>query len=222
MTRHTRRTVLAGTATALVLGAGCLSDDNGDADDTGGEDDGGSGDDGNDGNGPDEASVPSADWATEHATAGDGVADYRIVPYRDESYPDDPEAVAFSSAADAEEWLEDRDPTTDEESLETLIDETDFDESVLVVLEARGSTLCKHLAVEDVTVSDAGEPAITGAVTDYDDAGEYCAQQVVAVGAAVRVTPEGDAVADSGSATIVDEDGNEHAIEWGGEDLPDE
>ncbi|WP_265111472.1 hypothetical protein [Halosolutus halophilus] len=207
---RSRRSVLCTTTALFALTAGCIADE-GSRSDTGGDDtdgtddepgaggedetdDDGNGDDGDDGDEESEQTV------------------YETQSLTHTELPADPDVDTHFDRDAAEQWLADRDLTADEAVTE-FVDETSFEESVLVSLEASAPDLCHELVLDEVTV---GEESIdvTARVSDESASDEFCAQQETAVGQLVRATPTGDGGSEL-SATIVDRDGTEHGFGMG-------
>lgn len=209
MTRESRRTYLSGIAGVVALSAGCLdeagapssNDDNGG--NGGGTDDGdGNGGESDDGDEPEPGGTgESDDGATADLEGADNL------PFSYSAVPTDPDAELFVRGDRATAWLDER--GLEDEEYASFVDDTEFDEAVLVALEADAPNLCYGMALEDGSVEE-GSIEITGAVRDdsADDVG--CGQAETTVGQLVRATTgdEGPTV----SVTIVDRDGREHGF----------
>ncbi|MDS0477548.1 hypothetical protein [Natrinema sp. 1APR25-10V2] len=209
MTRPSRRSLLCGTASMLALSAGCLADGPGSA----------SNDDGN-GNGDDESEPDGNESPTDDENAvgddlPDGLASYDAQPLQHPAQSSSPDAALLLGADDANDWLTERElqsePHTD------FVDETDFETSVIVALEAGAPNPCHELILDgiDIDEGDEGEDddelVLDAAVRDTSDPNEACTAQVVTVGRLVRATFESDRLTRV-SATIIDSDGQEHGF----------
>ena len=207
MTRRSRRTILCGTAGLFALTAGCL--------DEAGLSDGG--DPGSGGNG-------------DEAESRDGDSTPELERYDNQSLehadaPTEPAAQLYVDADPVRDWLADR--GLDEAPYTDFVDETAFDDSVLLVLEADAPRLDYALELESValetgdgegengTDSDAegAEPrlVVDAAVEETSESEEFGGTQVVAVGQLVRATFAGGPATDA-SVTIVDSDGQSHEL----------
>ncbi|MFC4544711.1 hypothetical protein ACFO5R_22515 [Halosolutus amylolyticus] len=206
---RSRRSVLGATTALFALTAGCIADE-GPASD--------SGDDTDDTDDPDTGENETdeeKDGDGEDGENGDSDAESERYETQSLTYPempDEPDVEIHFDRDDVEEWLADRTPS-DDEAVSDFVDETSFEESVLVSLEASAPDLCHELVIDEVTV---GEESIdvTARVSDESGPDEACAQQLTAVGQLVRATPTGDELSEL-SATIVDQDGTEHGFGMG-------
>lgn len=185
---RSRRSLLSGAAGLFVLAAGCLADET-ESDDSDGED-------------PDE-SPNGTDEEPESEPEPETQA------FRHSEAASNPNAALFLERADAEEWFADR--AVDDESVTTFVEETSFEESSLVALEAGGPDLCYELVLESVDVRE-GRLEIEAAVVDESDEDESCAQQVTTVGQLVRASDDGAPVTEA-SGTIVDHDDATHEFD---------
>ncbi|EMA35117.1 hypothetical protein C446_13204 [Halobiforma nitratireducens JCM 10879] len=226
---------------ALAAVAGCLGDGfDEESDPDGGEPDedepgNGTGDDDENGNGngddeegsdgdEDEDEDVDKDVDEDDLQSGDGNGfSYEALGYQFPDYPDSPEASLLRDEDDADDWLEDGHDAGggNTSDLAEFLDETSFDESVVVPLEARGSDLCHEMVLREVDLEDE-TLSVEAKVSDGrdDDGFEACAEQVTGVGRLVRVTFEDDPVTEL-SATIVDQDGQEHGISTASDDNDD-
>lgn len=211
MNQQSRRALLGSTAGVIALAAGCI-DDAGVSEDDSGPADGGDTDGDNDEN----ETTPGDDSEDETETEIDADATafeaIDAVSYQQPDAPADPEAGLLISREDAENWLEERDLDDDDE-LVTLVEETAFDEALIVAVEAEAPDLCHELTLTDVSLDESDDDArvaVSTAVSDESDDEEMCAQQITAVGQLVRVAFEGDPVTRA-SVTVFD-DGRTHEI----------
>ncbi|WP_436343485.1 hypothetical protein [Natronorubrum sp. FCH18a] len=200
MTEQSRRTLLCAGAGLFTLAAGCL-------DDTGlstgnGDDDTGGNESGSGGNG------------TEPTATGD-LESSDNVSFDHTEVPTEPEATFVASEDRADGWLDEH--AFDDDAISEFVEETPFEQSVLIALEADAPNLCYGLTLEDVTLEeadDAGDArlSIEAAVTDDSGDDEMCGQQLTAVGQLVRATFDGEP-ATGASVTIADSDGETHDID---------
>ena len=203
MTVPSRRAVLSATAGLFAAGAGCLDDAEADA--PTGEDD------------PDDSGTETETDAT--------LESYDTVSFRDSSAPTDPDATLLVDADATENWLAERGLAG--ERFDAFVDETAFEDSVVVALEADAPDLCHGMRIADVAVETDrdGEPelAVEAAVRDESDSDEVCAQQVTTVGRLVRAT-FADEPPTRATVTIADRD-REHemaiAVDSAGESADD-
>ncbi|WP_255193637.1 hypothetical protein [Natronobeatus ordinarius] len=223
-----RRMVVGASLVGTATLAGCLDDD---AAATPGEPDGGDGSDhGEEPNGDDgQADASADDDGTEtgdgHEKATDGGDDengdggeedgdgYTLVEYETISYSinvGEPHVEALSSATEAEEAIEDA--RTNGE-LEAFVDETDFDRSTLVLVQARGPNLCYDVELETIDVGPAGL-VVDARVVDTSAPDELCAQQLHYPTLLVRAVFENE-VPTCGSVTVTGADGSSHDFEYG-------
>ncbi|WP_290814360.1 hypothetical protein [Halovivax sp.] len=223
MATQTRRGLLAATASALALAAGCLSEEGADPA-RGGTDDadssGEGGDSGNESAGSDDATDDDADPADDEdaddeddaATidAGNGLAEAEVVRYDHGGYPDEPRIEFLASADGARAWVEDHEFAGEESAVAEALEDTDFAEAVAVVVEAGARDLCHRLEVREVS-SDDGTLSVEAAVEKDPGAGDVCAQQMTAVGAVVRAIAADDPPS-AATVTVVDDDGRAHEV----------
>lgn len=203
MTAHSRRGLLAATTSLVAIGAGCLSEDEGNPAD-GEPASPGSPDDGDDD--PD----GSEDDENESLEVGDGLEAADVVRFEHPDYPDEPRIELLLSAEDATDWIADHEHLDEESPVAEALDELDFEESTAVAIEAGAPDLCHRLAVDSVAIEDA-ELSIRAAVREDEDAGDICGQQVTAVGALVSATATDDPPT-AASLSITTADGSSHAI----------
>ncbi|ADB60558.1 hypothetical protein Htur_1673 [Haloterrigena turkmenica DSM 5511] len=213
MTDRSRRTILCGTAGLFALTAGCLDEmdvasENGDPDD---DPEGATGDDD-----PDDGTEPSS------------IETYDTVSYtRNEAV--DPTGELFVDAGGADSWLIER--GLDEEQYVDFVDDTLFDDSILLALEAEAPQLNYELELETVALdapadqggddeTEDGEEAhgaslaIKAVVTeaaDGEESNDVGGTQVISVGKLVRVTFDGEPVT-TAAASIVDHHGDSHGF----------
>lgn len=200
MVAPARRTLLCATAGLFPLAAGCLDDtglassdtDGADTDDT----------DGDDPTAPDD-------------TASDDDDTYDTVSFSHADVLTEPEATFLGSATRAERWLDTRE-FDDEQPLE-FVDGTDFEDSVLLALEADAPRLDYELALETVTVAHEAdsEPqlVVVAAVNKRSSESDgFGGTQMITVGQLVRATFDGEP-GPSAAVTIVDSDGQKHSTE---------
>lgn len=219
MTSWSRRRLLAGAAGASTVLAGCLSEVGPDGDD---DDDGdspgagGSVDDDADGsNGhPDDDGAEESDEATEPASmeAQGDLDDVTYLQYSHPRYPDRPVVELFTSSRDVESWLDGHDGLPADDRAREFLEGVDFSTTSAVAIEAGASDLCHELAVRAVEVDD-GTLSIRAAVRRQDDAGDMCAQQMVAEGAVIRATASEEPPTDL--SVSLDADGGEYGIATG-------
>ena len=195
MSGPSRRHLLAGTAGLVTLTAGCLDDSglatspgpsddsenatNNESDDDDGEDDG---------------------------TEDDDPLESATVTFQHGDRPENPSVNLLTSEDQANRWISDR--SIDDDTVSEFIDETDFEKSGVIALEAGANTTCYEMALDSVGLEDE-TVTVHAEVTETSDENQLCAQQLTAVDALVRVSIDGEQPA-SISATIVDADGTEH------------
>ena len=194
--RRSRRAVLASATGLAVFAAGCLSDEEPTLADEESES--------NDGGGEDDEDVDAEE--SDDATT---LETYETAFATHPELPAEPDARLHTDREDAVDWLADRRLDTDE-AADELIDETPFEESVLVSIEASARNLCYELVLDEIDVDD-GTLDIDASVIDESTPEQACAQQVTAVSLLASVTPA-DGVIDELSATVVDQDGTEHSV----------
>lgn len=211
MTRLSRRTLLCSGGSLLAFTAGCLESagvpqgaSSGDDPDENGDDDSGAGGDEDDDGDEAEDTGDSTD------VGSDALESYDAVDFDHPTYPTDPDATFLLERDRAGRWLADR--GLDDDSLLEFVDETRFEDSVLVALEADAPTLCHGMVLEDVALETDDDPQLVleAAVRDESD-GMACAQQVVTVGTLVRATFADEPVTRA-SVSIVDSDGRRHEM----------
>ncbi|APW99246.1 hypothetical protein CHINAEXTREME_16355 [Halobiforma lacisalsi AJ5] len=224
---RSRRTVLAGTASVLALGAGCLDDEFGDVSGSTGDDgtdddgtgDGNESDGETDGgaNGGDETDDTSDTSDTDDADEGDGFSS-ETYAFQHPDVPASPEAALLLDADDADDWLEER---GSDDGASEFVEETGFEDAILVALEAEGSDLCHELVLEGIELEeqngdgdgdgdgDDERLVVEASVSDGQDETQACAEQITAVALLVRVVFEDEPVTEL-SATIVDQEGRKH------------
>ena len=230
-----RRMVVGASLVGTATLAGCLDDDaaatpgepDGDADsDRGEESNAGDGqdderadDDGVETGDGDEKATDGGDDETNGGDDETGGGDdedgdgYALVEYETISYSVNagtPHVEALSSAAEAEEAIED---ARTNEDLEAFVDETDFDRSALVLVRARGPNLCYDVELEAIDVGPAGL-AIDACVVDTSAPDELCAQQLHYPTLLVRAVFDKEVPA-SGSVTVTRADGSSHDFDFG-------
>ncbi|WP_440765241.1 hypothetical protein [Natronorubrum sp. DTA7] len=205
MTESSRRTLLCASAGLLTLTAGCLDEFGSST-----SDDNPSNDDDSDENDPESSDDETESTATGSLETTDNVS------FEHTDVPMEPEATLVTSADRADRWLDEHEFVDD--VIPEFVEETLFEESVLLALESDAPTLCYAMALEEVTLeeideSDDGEAQLSldAAVIDESDDDEACGQQMIAVGQLVRATFDGEP-ATSASVTITDSDGTDHEI----------
>lgn len=160
MTRRSRRTLLCSAAGLVALSAGCLdeaglSDDESDA--NGGDtDDPGSGDNGDETDGENDTTPELEGYDAQRLEHADA--------------PTDPEARLYVDADPVLDWLADRD--LDESPHTEFVDETPFEESVLLVLEADAPRLDYALELESVALETGDGENETATETGDGDGNE--------------------------------------------------
>ncbi|GAB7118114.1 hypothetical protein FGF80_11500 [Natrinema pallidum] len=185
----------------IALSAGCLGDDTEDSPSNETEpDDGDPGTPSGDDDGPEDG-----DDADGKATELAG-SDSRTYRYSKRSTS--PRLNMLGDDAAATDWLAEHDRTGD--SLETFVDETDFETSVLVSLEAGAPNPCHELALESIAAEDE-QVVLDGAVRETSDDDEACITQETTVGRLVRATFDGQRLTNV-SVTIVDRNGESHQV----------
>ncbi|WP_226481856.1 hypothetical protein [Natrinema amylolyticum] len=216
MTRPSRRALLCGTASAIALSAGCIADGGDAAPSNDTETDGGdpgapsSGDDG--GNG--ETDDGSTDDGEPDDDGNDGddqsneLVDSQSRPYQYSTRSTSPEVTVLSDRDRAERWLDDHESLP--ETVVDLVDETDFETSTFVRLEAGAPNPCHEMTLESIAVED-GRLALEGAVRETSDDDEACIARETTVGRLVRATFDGEPLTDI-SASIVDRNGDEYSM----------
>ncbi|SDQ93777.1 hypothetical protein [Natronobacterium texcoconense] len=205
---RSRRTFLAGSTGFLALCAGCLDDGFDDASDPGT-----GGNDSDDQNGDSE--TDGGDGETDASGDADELVD-DTYPYQHPDVPDSPGATLLLEADDADEWLEDRwEHGEPGDEVTAFVDETSFEDSLLVALEGEGSSLCYEMHLEDADL-DGETLALEASVRDESADDESCAMQMTAVGLLVRATFDSDAERPTElSVEIVDDDGDRHEMRIG-------
>ncbi|MFP8954332.1 hypothetical protein ACLI4Z_15395 [Natrialbaceae archaeon A-arb3/5] len=172
MHRFTRRTALlsAGSIGTLAL-AGCLD-------------------------GPGDGDEPGDDESDDDTSGSDGEIEYDVFQLGttgsqpDWSTDDQPGFVGLAETPADLDWMIDE--PTDTDDLEEWIQTTDFDESVLVLVETVGPNTCyNEVAVEEVGLASGGDRIVgdARAVDTSDD--ELCGQAITYPAALVRVTGDG-------------------------------
>ena len=222
MPTYARRDLLAGVATLPVLAAGCLSEEGTDGDGRapGGDEppaessgSPGAGSASSDENDDDDAAEPLPEF-------GDELEDAELFRYDHPGYPDEPSAAWLASAADVEDWIGEHEHLDEESELAAALAETDFERAVALAIEAGGRDLCQQLAVDELCLDD-DRLIVRAAVREAPDAGDLCAQQVIAVGAVLRVVPT-DEAPDGGCVVVIDQDGTEHFLRVDGDRMDDD
>lgn len=208
MTDRSRRTILCGAAGLVALTAGCLDEmnasGNGETDD--GEPEGATGD-----GDPDDGTGPSS------------VETYDTVSYtRNEAV--DPAGDLFLDADGVDSWLAER--GLDGERYVDFVDDTPFDDSILLALEAEAPQLNYELELEtvavDVPADEKGDDeeareanlairAVVSEMADGEGSASVGGTQMISVGELVRVTFDGEPVTEV-SASIVDHHGDPHGF----------
>ncbi|PCR90629.1 hypothetical protein [Natrinema ejinorense] len=225
MTSPSRRTLLGATASLCAISAGCLgdrlgseSDGNGDGngspdtDETGTETDDGSDDStdssGNETDGSSETDDGSDDTPTE-------LVDHETHAYRYPKRSTSPDVALLQNRDRAQEWLAEREPTPEE--IADVIDDTDFETSILVPIEAGAPNPCHELVLESIEIDDGdGDDtlALEAAVQEQESTGEEaaaCIAQETTVGRLVRATFEPEPLTRI-SASVVDRHGKVHGM----------
>ncbi|WP_081655612.1 hypothetical protein [Halopiger goleimassiliensis] len=218
MTDLSRRTLLCGAAGLAAVSAGCLDEgsdpatggNTGDGTETSGDDtdgDAGNETDGSDDGGEsDESDAEDGDDESDGSAEGETDADQASLESTGFSHPNvptEPDVELIDDADQASEWVEQR--NLDETA--EFVDETDFEEQVLVALEADAPNLCHTMSLEGLSFED-DELEVRAAVHDESTPDEACAQAETTVGQLVRVPTTELTV----SATITDRDGRTRGI----------
>lgn len=214
MTDRSRRTILCGAAGLVALTAGCLDEMNA------------SGNGENDDDGEPEGATSDGD--PDGGTGTSGVETYDAVSYtRNEAV--DPTGELFADATGVDSWLAER--GLDGEQYVDFVDDTLFDDSILLALEAEAPQLNYELDLETVAVdvpADGGgddEPedgeedheatlairAVVSEMTDGEGSAGVGGTQMISVGKLVRVTFDGEPVTEA-AASIVDHHGDSHGF----------
>ncbi|WP_255681997.1 hypothetical protein [Natrinema sp. SYSU A 869] len=152
MIRTSRRALLSGTASAVALSAGCIADggDTTPSNDTENDDDSGnpgtpsSGDDGGDGE--------TDDDGDDGDDQSNGLADSESRTYQYSTRSTSPDVARLFDRDRAERWLDDHESLP--ETVADLVDETDFETSTLVRLEAGAPNPCHEMALESIAAED--------------------------------------------------------------------
>ena len=181
MSRLSRRALLCGAGGLSVVVAGCLETMGGSGDDMSGTDD---------------------DVET-------GLVDHERLEFQHSMVSTNPDAALLLDAEDAEEWLADRQVDSGS-SAAHFAEETSFDESVLVALEADAPTPCHRLRLGTVGL-EGDTLVIDAAVRDESAADEECPQQEVTVCTFVRATFADEPTTEL-TVHITGRDGTEHGI----------
>ena len=213
MTGPSRRTILCGTAGLFALSAGCL-DEAGVSDDENGDEEPTDDDSGASGNGDESTESDDSDG---NASSEDADETVESVPFSYSADADSgPDAALLIDAADATDWLDERDLEGDR--LTEFVDEIDFGTTVLVGVEADAPNPCYELVLEDYDLEDEetddGEETdadleLEAAVVDDSEGDVGCAQVETVVGRLVRAPIADDP---SVSVTIDDRHGEEREI----------
>lgn len=183
-----RRSVLAGGATAFALLAGCVAEGT----------NGGGDSDGDDGNGSDGESdgVPVlTDFA---------VSEEIVVPDEERFSDMDPWAAFLASDAAAEDVFG---HVEDGAGAATFIDETEFDAGeTLLFVEAYGPQTCYRLALDgDPQVAENGLPTVAATVERTAPSNELCGDAVTAGHLLLRLSFDPEAPAPDVVEVTVDE-----------------
>lgn len=219
--KRTRRRVLLGlgTGTAAVV-AGCLGDspnpaagDDDESDDTEGN---GSDDDDQSDDDEETASDDTADDVSEEESdsADDDtkthtgtVADYSTASYN--ATDDETSIEAFHRRDQAETYFE----GVENEHIDSLIDDTDFDADLLVALETQGTNGCYELLVESIETSDEDGIDLVARAVDTSSDDEVCTDHIPNLGLLVRVIFDGE-MPNQGSYRVIDGWDEEHGYSW--------
>ncbi|SFB94456.1 hypothetical protein SAMN05444422_103176 [Halobiforma haloterrestris] len=219
---RSRRALLAGGTGLIALAAGCLGDEFGGVSDPSGDDGTDDEGDGNESDSNESGNETDGDENDENdgnETGGEGDGfSYETYAYQHPQPPSSPEAWLFLEEDDADDWLEERESAGgSSDALADFVADTPFDDGLLVALEAGGSDLCHEMVLDAIDLEDEEQEgdderlAVDASVDDGQDEAQACAEQITAVGLLVRVTFEDDPVTEL-SATIVDQDGQEHGF----------
>ncbi|WP_254808944.1 hypothetical protein [Natronosalvus amylolyticus] len=229
--KQTRRRVLlgVGTGTAAVL-AGCLgdspdpaagSDDDDDSDDTNesgddtGDDQSDDGDDTVEESTDDESDeeADSEDQEAETQTAG-SVVDHHTASYNATNGGTSIEQ--FRRRDGATEYFE----GVENEQVDALVEDTDFDADLLVALETEGTNGCYKLLVESIETDDEGGVDMVARATDTSSDDEACTDHIPNLGLLVRVVFDGERP-NQGSYRVIDGWGEEHGYSWASDSASD-
>ncbi|ELY69528.1 hypothetical protein C489_04506 [Natrinema versiforme JCM 10478] len=184
---------MGGTASLIALSAGCLSGD---------EDEGSPSDDG--------TSDPED---TENDDLPDALAGYETHAFQSPDRTTSPSAELLQDRSAADDWLSLRESPP--ESLTGFVEDTDFETSVLVKLEAGAPDPCHEMHLESIGIDESEENddslALRAAVEETADEKEACATQETTVGRLVRATFESEPLSKL-SVSIRDRHGQSHGI----------
>lgn len=206
MTTYSRRTVLLGTTGLAALVAGCLDqagvDPTSDGEGDEGDGENGSENDGS-GNGADELDDYEEPAATAEVDGVESVSFYHTTT-------GEPDAELLQHDDDADGWLHDR-GFGDDDRATAFVDQTRFDESVIVAIEATARNACYEMVLETVEydLDDATLEVVADVTDEHADDDAACAQVQQTVGHLIRADISDEP---SGSVTIVDQDGTQHAF----------
>ncbi|ELY84866.1 hypothetical protein [Natrialba taiwanensis] len=200
MSPPSRRTLLGSTAGLLALTAGCVANNSNDDDDP----DPGAGPN-SDGNGNENGNESANGNESDDTGNGEDELTTETHQYHRPDISDNPEIEYLQSRDDADGWLADHDV---DEDTSGFVDDTEFENSRLVSIEAGSPDLCHKLVVESTELD--GERLDIEAAVSNEAPDQACAEQVGTAGALVRATFP-DEPATKLSVTVVDENGDEHS-----------
>ncbi|ELZ07885.1 hypothetical protein [Natrialba aegyptia] len=210
MSPPSRRTLLGSTAGLLALTAGCVANNSDDDDDpdpgAGSNSDGNGNENGNESANGNESDENGDDTGDGDETENDDELSTKTHQYQQPTRSDDPTIEYIHSRDDADDWLADRDVGED---TTRFVDDTEFENSRLVSIEAGAPNPCTEMAIDSVELSD-GVLTVEATVTDQRSPEKACAQQEVTVGALVRATFPDEPTTEL-SVTVVDRHGDEHS-----------
>lgn len=212
MSKVHRRALLGSAASAAILVAGCLEDDvNPDDDQENGDE-----------------PEPTENGSDSDSSGYSSVSEPEYVRYAHSGLEETPRASLFTEAEAVTTALSEG--SIDDEQLadiETFVDETDFESASIVQVVAQSPDLCHELSIEEVVevVADPSEDSesVEEVLVDVEigedpEAGGACAQQVLTLGALVRVSIGDDSVDGGGepvtqaTVTVTDAQGDQHSI----------
>ncbi|ELZ00630.1 hypothetical protein [Natrialba asiatica] len=201
MSPPSRRTLLGSTAGLLALTAGCVANNSDDNDDP----DPGSGSN-SDGNGNENGNESANGNESDDTENGEDELATETHQYQQPTPSDNPTIEYVHSRDDADDWLAGRDVGED---TTRFVDDTEFENSRLVSIEAGAPNPCTELAIDSVELSD-DVLTVEATVTDQQSPEKACAQQEVTVGALVRATFPDEPTMKL-SVTVVDRNGDEYS-----------
>lgn len=145
------------------------------------------------------------------AAGGDGSTDHDTFQFRYPGEQSEPDVDVHFEAESAMDWLDEHDLQEDaDSSASDFVEDTDFDDAVLVSLVAGANDAGYELDVSHVSIDD-DALSIDAAVREDSDAGDAVTPTLTTVGAIVRARFE-DGPPTEWSVTISDDDGGQHGF----------